>query len=120
VFAENLYRECPRAAYELESMKYGLMARLGMGERDALELAVRIVAADGKTQQEEPMEKKTDADFKAEADAVLDTAIRDAMKEHGEGYHEAFARLQRDDPELLATYRRIVKSTQQKAIRRIK
>jgi hypothetical protein len=50
-FAENLYRENLRAFHELEAMRYGIMARLGFSEPDALELAVAIVAADGRAAQ---------------------------------------------------------------------
>lgn len=42
-FAESLYQESPRGWAELESMKYGIMARTGLNEPEALELAVRIV-----------------------------------------------------------------------------
>ncbi|MDL1909866.1 hypothetical protein FBQ81_04095 [Chloroflexi bacterium CFX6] len=50
-FAENLYRENLRAFLELESMRYGIMARLGFSEADALELAVAIVAVDRQASQ---------------------------------------------------------------------
>lgn len=43
-FSENLYHESPRGWAELESMRYGIMARLGLQEPDALELAIKIVA----------------------------------------------------------------------------
>lgn len=49
-FAENLYRENLRGFYELEAMRYGISARLGLNEEDALELAVAIVASDGKAE----------------------------------------------------------------------
>ncbi len=48
-FAENLYRESPRAAWELESMKYGIMARIGLPEPDALEIVCRILATGSPT-----------------------------------------------------------------------
>ena len=44
-FRENLYDENLRGAWELEAMRYSIQARLGLSEPDALELAVRIVAA---------------------------------------------------------------------------
>jgi hypothetical protein len=45
-FRESLYDENLRAAWELESMVYRLMARVGLSEPDALELACRIVASE--------------------------------------------------------------------------
>jgi hypothetical protein len=45
-FRESLYQENLRGAWELESMKYGIMARLGLDEPGALELACKIVASD--------------------------------------------------------------------------
>lgn len=44
-FENSLYSENLRGYHELEAMKHGLAARLGLCERDALELAVRIVIA---------------------------------------------------------------------------
>lgn len=49
-FLEALYQENLRGAWELESMKYGVMARLGLDEPDALELACKIVAAPNRNQ----------------------------------------------------------------------
>jgi hypothetical protein len=43
-FTESLYQESPRGWAELEAMRYGIMARLGLDEPEALELAVKIVA----------------------------------------------------------------------------
>jgi hypothetical protein len=43
-FQEALYQESPRGWAELEAMRYGIMARLGLQEPDALELAIKIVA----------------------------------------------------------------------------
>ena len=48
-FAQNLYSENLRGFYELEAMRYGIMARVGLTEKDALELAVKIVAIDDET-----------------------------------------------------------------------
>ena len=45
-FRESLYDENRRAAFELEAVTYGIMARLGLSEPDALELACKIVASD--------------------------------------------------------------------------
>jgi hypothetical protein len=43
-FADALYQESPRGWAELESMRYGLMARIGLDEPEALELAVKIIS----------------------------------------------------------------------------
>jgi hypothetical protein len=42
-FREDLYAENLRGAWEFESMVYGIMARLGLSEDDALELACAIL-----------------------------------------------------------------------------
>jgi hypothetical protein len=44
-FRYRLFDECPRAAYWLEAMVFGIMAQMdGMTEDAALELACKIVA----------------------------------------------------------------------------
>ena len=57
-FAENLYRESPRGWAELESMKYGIMARTGLPEGDALEIVCRIVATEKPITTGEPHKEK--------------------------------------------------------------
>lgn len=44
-FLDSLYNESPKAAFQLEAMRYSLAAETGLNEKDALEVCVRIVAA---------------------------------------------------------------------------
>lgn len=118
-FAENLYRESPRGAYALESMKFGIMARTGLNERDALELACRIVLADPKHKQEQkPMaeKKKREPMNRQEAADIFDAAIRRHMAEHRVDYPTAFRALQSEKPGVVEGYSAVTRREQFKAI----
>ena len=56
-FREQLYQENLRGAWELESMRYGIMARLGLSECDALELACKIVIGAPEASDKQPQNK---------------------------------------------------------------
>jgi hypothetical protein len=53
-FLDSLYNESPKAAFQLEAMRYSLAAETGLNERDALEVCVRIVAGP-RRQQYQPV-----------------------------------------------------------------
>jgi hypothetical protein len=52
-FENSLYEESPRGGAEFESMKFAIMARLGLNETDALELAGKIIASPKSIHQKE-------------------------------------------------------------------
>lgn len=53
-FLNNLYEESPRAAYAFEAVKYGLMARTGLSEGDALEVTCKCLVAAGPRDRIQP------------------------------------------------------------------
>lgn len=79
-FQDALYQESPRGFYELEAMKYGIMARTGLNEPEALELAVKIVLL--------PMTR-------SQAMKIRDEAIHRIMDTEGCIYSIARAKLNR-------------------------
>jgi hypothetical protein len=88
-FTVDLYRESPRGWAELESMKFGIMARLGLNEPDALELVTKIVASPKSVKQEK--KKMSDNDY---SDLTLEE-IQEAIK----AYRQQKAPAGSGDPE---------------------